>query len=37
MIDGTKNKPHKVLDAILIFILGEYVTGDSDSTLNRLT
>jgi len=32
MIDGTWNKSHKLLDATLIFILGEYVTGISGSS-----
>ena len=31
MIDGTSNKSHRLLAANLIFILGEYVTGNSVS------
>ena len=33
MIDGTQNKTHKLLDATVVFILGEYVTGISGKVL----
>ena len=31
MMDATQNKTHSLLDAIPIFILGEFVTGISGS------